>query len=182
MSDDLEFAPAEEITVTRVPTADASKIGTKEFVKTLKQLLDSKKNVWRSSKTLTEELGVDALALDKWLRLRPEICSKASSKEGNVLYALVERVQGQTNETITEKKVKRVMARPLVTEQERYAVGILHIIHLNLRDTLLKNALQVAERSNEAFNHLVQAREHLEAGLTLFANRVRTDVRKLPGM
>lgn len=178
---DLESTPAEEIVVKRVPTEDATKIGTKDFREKLQSLLTTK-NVWRSSKALAEELSVDAKALDSWLRLRPEICSKASTKEeGSALYAFIERVQGDKKET-TEKKVKKVMARPLTTEQDRYAVAGLHLCHLNLRATLVKYALQIAERDMEAFNHLTQAREHLEAGLTLYMNRVRADVKKLPGL
>lgn len=179
MSEDKDLAaqPVEEVEVQRHETPVVSKIGTKEFCDSLYHEFSDGKNVWRTSKALADKLNVDAVDLDNYLRSQQIVCSKPSKEEGVFLYALVKRIEQPAQ--VTNSKVEAV-TRPLVSEEDRYALASLHSSFLLLEAALQKYALKIHERNPEAFTQLVAAKDKLEAGMILFGSRQKADMTKLP--
>ena len=165
----------EEVQVSSIPTPKVVKVNTKEFCQELyKELAEGK--IWRTSKTLADKLNVDVVELDAFLRAQPVICSKASKEEGVFLYALIKRVE----EIAKKEDENKVLARPLVNEEDRYALGCLHSAFMILEATLQKYAVKIHERNPEAFTNLVAGKDKLEAGIVLFGNKIKADFSKLP--
>lgn len=167
------------IDVQPVPSPAVTKIGSDEFVKEISKLLNDKKIYWRSSKSLAEKIGVDTIDLDKWLRKQPKVTSRASSTEGVFYYALLERIENPAAKKQNDK-VKKVMSRPVTTEEDRYATALLHQTFGNLNSILAKYAMLISGRSMEGFQALVAARDRMEAGITLYTGLVKADMNKLP--
>lgn len=169
---DLENAPVEEVEVPKHKTPSASKVGTKEFCDELYREFASG-NIWRTSKALADKFNVDAVELDNYLRTQQAVCSRPSKKEeGTFLYALINR--------LATKEEKKVEVRSLVSEEDKYALACLHSSFILLEATLQKYALKIHERNSEAFTQLVAGKDKLEAGIVLFANRIKADISKLP--
>jgi hypothetical protein len=180
MSEELKDTPVSEIIQvgSKTTTSDGTKIGSEEFIEKLKKLLNDKQAYWRSAKALAEKLGVDSVQLDKWLRKQTEIVSKPGKEEGVVYYALLSRIEKVPSKE--EMKIRSMMSRPIVTEEDRYAVGILHMVYVNLHECLDKYALRISDRSMESFTNLIEARNRLEAGITLYTQTTKANVKKLP--
>lgn len=172
MSEELVASPVEDIAVQRCTTPANPKVGTKEFCEALgKELSDGK--VWRSSKALAENLNVDVVELDKYLRLQQSVCSKASKEEGVFLYALTKRMEAP-------QPVAETVMRPLVTEEDRYALASLHSAFILLESTLQKYLMKIHERNPEAFTQLMAGKDKLEAGIVLYGIKLKADMSKLP--
>ena len=169
---EINDIPVETIDCRSKPLEVELKIDTEEFSKELQKILESNEKVWRSSKVLSEKLKVDALELDKYLQKRQDIVCRPSKDEGVFFYALLKRLA-------TPEKIEEIK-KPLVTEADRYYMAMLHMIFMNLSDTLEKAAVRIHERDSEAFNNLVMAKNKLEVGLVFYANSIKADVSKLP--
>lgn len=169
---DLQDVPTEELSVTPQPTPVKSKIGDEEFVKQLNDLLKSGA-VWRTSKVLADKLKVDPVALDAFLRSQQTIVGRAAKEEGVFLYALMDRLPKD------EKKGEDI-TRPLVTEEDRYALSTINCALILLGKALNKTAVRIHTCNPEAFTQLVKAKEQMEAGLVLYGKRLHADFNKLP--
>lgn len=174
--DDLVTAPVEDVEVQKQPTPVQPKVGTKEFCELLhKEFSDGK--VWRSTEALAKKMNVDVVELDKFLRGQAALCCRPSKEEGVFLYALVSRVE-QSKEK--ENKTVETAMRPLVAEEDRYALASIHSAFVLLEAALQKFALKIHERNPEAFTQLVAGKDKLEAGLVLYGQRLKADMSKLP--
>jgi hypothetical protein len=168
--------PTEDIAIQRQPTPVSTKVDSKDFGESLlKELSDG--NVWRTSKALAEKMNVDVVELDAFLRKQQAVCSRPSKTEGVFLYALVKRIEVEKPKE--NPKVEAAL-RPLVSEEDRYALGILHSAFQLLDGALDKYAMKIYERNSEAFTKLVEGKDKLEAGLVLFGQKIKADFTKLP--
>jgi hypothetical protein len=168
----IEDTPVENLEVKKQQTSFQSKVESKEFCEKLTEEFSNDK-VWRSSKVLAEKLNVDVVELDEFLRKQTAVCCKASKDEGVFLYALVKRVE-------QEKEKTETAARSLVSEEDRYALAYLHSCHQLFDSALKKYALKIHERNPESFTQLMSAKSKMEAGLVLFAQKIKADLNKLP--
>lgn len=164
---DLTTPPVSTIEIAPVPLPDSSKIGTKDFVLELNKALSSKTSVWRTSKTISAILGVDAKDLDVYLKTRDDIESKSSKEEGVFLYALKHRLNPDAK------------TKALVSEEDRYALAKIHDAFALLEKALKKHGALICERSPEAFNSLVKGKSCVEAGMFIYANATKSDLDKL---
>lgn len=176
-TDNLESLPVEDLEVQRQHTPSQTSIGSKEFNEALVAELNGGQ-LWRTSKALGEKLKVDVVELDKFLRNQLVICSRASKKEGVFLYALVKRLE-QVEKPKVDPKVEAAL-RPLVTEEDRYALSSLHNAHIILHNAMNQYAMKIHERNPEAFTSLAEAKNKLEAGIAMLAVRLKADLSKLP--
>ena len=175
-ANDLETAPVEDVPVQSQPTPVQPKVGTKEFCELLNKEF-SEGSVWRSTDAIAKKLNVDVVELDKFLRTQTALCSRPSKKEGVFLYALTKRVEAEQGKE--PKEVTEAM-RPLVSEDDRYALASLHSAFVLYEAALQKYALKIHERNSEAFTQLVAGKDKLQAGMVLFGQRVKADMSKLP--
>lgn len=171
---DLEEIPVEMIEVHKQPPPPTvNKVDSKEFAEAvLKELADCKQP-WRTSKALAEKFGVDTVELDNFLRNQQFVCGRRSKEDGVFLYALLRRVE-------TPPAKPDPMQRPLVTEEDHYALAGLHASLMNLEATLKKYAINIHSRNAEAFTQLMAGKDKLETGILMLATRLRADVKKLP--
>jgi hypothetical protein len=175
MSDDLNEVPVEDIKVETKTSTPKSKMETDEFYKQLNELFSSGP-VWRSSTTLAQKLEVDVIQLDKYLRTQQAVVSRAAKEEGVFLYAFVKRLPEE------EKKDKKLPHQKLAGEEDRYALGCIHSAFLLFESSLKKYALNIHEKSPEAFTQLVVAKEKMKVGILLFGTILNADIKKLPGV
>lgn len=171
----LDQVPVEELVVETKPLKPQSKIGTKEFGEALYNLLANGKEIWRKSNTLAAKLEVDPIEMDKFLRAQPVIASRRGQEEGVFLYALVQRLEPEKKPDEEKKPT-----RQLVGEEDYYTLASMNDCLMVLETALRKHAVKIAERNPEAFTQLVSAKEKLEAGLYLFAGKIKADMNKLP--
>jgi hypothetical protein len=179
---DIESTSVEELQVAKKVSVPKSEIGSSEFVKELDKLLTDSQP-WRSSAALAEALNVDTHDLDKFCRKQTNIVSKPSKIEGVFLYGYAHRTAPEDKKDDKgkkDKKDKKELSRPLVTEEDRYAIASIHGALMLLESTLQKYALRIHERNSEAFTKLAKAREDIEAGLYLYAKKVHANLDKLP--
>ena len=179
VGEDLEAAPVEEVEVTKQHTPVQSKIGTKEFNEALLKEFSEGSSVWRSSKALAEKMNVDVVELDNFLRAQQVLCCRPSKTEGVFMYALLKRLQATEQPAKPDPKVEAAM-RPLVSEEDRYALASLHSAYIVLHAALDKYALKIHDKNPEAFTQLVQGKDKVEAGIVLLATKLKADVSKLP--
>jgi hypothetical protein len=88
------------------------------------------------------------------------------------LYALASRIDS----ALAEEKP----TRPLVNEEDRYALGIAAATLKMLDNLLRKYSMAIVDRSPEAFGSIVSAKSKLEAGVLLLATAHKADIEKLP--
>lgn len=176
--DNLENMPTEDVEVQKKHTPTISKIGTKEFNEALlKELSEGK--VWRTAKGLSSKFNVDVKELNEHLQkgLEEPLCYRTSKEDGVFLYAILKRVEKEKHEV--DPKVEMAL-RPLVTEEDRYALASLHNSFILLDAALHKYAMKIHERNPEAFTNLVQGKDKIEAGIALLAIKLKSDISKLP--
>lgn len=169
---DLLTTKPEELEVVCKPTSPPSRIGTTEFAQQLYELL-SGKEIWRSSKSLAEHMGVDSVDLHRFLSAQPVVCTRPGKDEGVFYYALMKRLE-------LPNKKEKIPSRPLVNEDDRYAIAMLHASYRLLHAALSKWAINIAERNEEAFTKVLRAKENLEGGIVLYAQRCQIDLDHLP--
>lgn len=162
----------ESLDVEIKPLPPHTKIGSEEFCKILLKELNGNK-IWRSSKSLAATLEVDPIDLDVWLRKQQTVCSKPSKDDGVVLYALNSRLEDNNKE-------EKTPSRPVVSEEDRYALASFNSALQILEAAVKKYAMRIHERCPEAFNKLVNAKSNLEGGLLLLATSQKADMDKLP--
>jgi len=175
---DLADEPVEDVEVVKQHTPVQSKIGTKEFNEVLiKEFSDGK--IWRSSKAIADKMNVDVVELDTFLRSQAILCCRPSTTEGLMLYALLKRLEQQQPKETKDPKVEAAV-RPVVSEEDRYAIATLHSAYVLLESAMQKYALKIHERNPEAFTNLVQGKDKVEAGIVLLATKLKADFSKLP--
>jgi hypothetical protein len=176
--ENLADVPTEDVEVQKQHTPVTSKIGSKEFNEELiKELSDGKP--WRTAKGLATKFNVDAKELDAHLLkgLEEPLCYRKSKEDGVFLYAILKRVEQE--KPARDPKVEAAL-RPIVTEEDRYALASLHSSFILLDAALHKYAMKIHERNSEAFTNLVQGKDKIEAGIALLASKLKSDVTKLP--
>jgi len=176
VGDELVKLPTEEVKVEAKPTATKTQIGTKEFCDELTKIMKDGKP-WRTPQALAEKLGVDPVDLAKWLDKQTEVCHRPGKEENAFYYALLCRLEKE--EKKDEKKDVKI-ARPIITEEDRYCIALLHQTYSNLTTALEKYALRIHEKSEEAFNLIAKSKDRLSAGLALLCNASKADINKLP--
>ena len=183
MSDEtvpIEAVEVQEVTVEPKAAPEVSKIGSDEFCQELYKLLKVGKP-WRTADGLAKRLGVDGLDLAKWMARQPSLVMRSGKEEGVMYFALAEVVAPEKEDKPEPPaKVKRLLDRRLVSEEDRYALAQLHLIYQNLRSVLEKYALKISDRSLEAFTHLIKGKDRLGAGLAVYSHVVQADLTKLP--
>lgn len=170
--ENLADVPVEELFVESKALNPQSVIGTPEFGKALYEILATGKSIWRTSSTLAQKLGVDAKGLDEFLRIQKNVASRPGKEEGVFLYALTKR--------LPMEEEQKQMPRPIVNEEDRYALGSLNSCFILLTATLDKYAVKIHGHSGEAFTQLVLAKEKLAAGIAVLAVKQGADLSKLP--
>ena len=157
--------------------AAPSIFSSKEFCESLYGEFSQGK-VWRTSEALAKKLNVDVVELDNYLRGQQVVCCKPSKDEGVFLYALIKRLEvPPQNKDATKVEAQ---LRPLVSEEDRYCLGSIHSALILLEAALQKYALKIHERNPEAFTSLVAGKDKIEAGMVLYANKLKADLFKLP--
>lgn len=171
----LSEIPVEDVQVVKQQPDVKNKMESKEFLEELaKEMSDGK--IWRSSKALASKLNVDVPELDKLLASSPQVCSRPSKEEGNILYALLKRLPGSEK---PNEEVQNAL-RPSVSEEDRYAIACLHSAFVLLDCTLQKYAMKIHAINADSFTNLVEGKNKIEAGFVLLAKRLKADISKLP--
>jgi hypothetical protein len=167
----------EPVVVTTVAAdIDAKSIGTEDFTKKLLAEFHSK-NVWRKLESLAKSLNVDTQQLRQYLDEMPGVIRK-KGKEDTFFYCWEERITPE--EEPKKKEKEKLLQRPAVKEEDRYAQAIMHMIFYNFHLALKTYALEISQTSNEAFNNFTTALDSLEAGLILFSGKTGVNIDKLP--
>ncbi len=172
---EIEKIPAEEVVVQPKPTAVKSHVGSDEFVAKFIEVIKGG-DVWRSVNKLSKELNCDPNDLCNWMDHQPGLVRRPGKEEGVVYYAVASRIEAEA------KKEKRPpgMERKVVSEEDRYAIGMLHITYGNLSAILEKYGMHIYNRNSEALAKLAEGKDAISAGIALFANTIQTDISKLP--
>jgi hypothetical protein len=179
--DDLEKVPVDDIDVATRRIIDNDAI-TKEVQEKLHAELVKEGKVWRTSKALADKLNVDVVALDDFLQKQPSVCVRPSKDEGVFLYALLKRLEAEESPQRVQPMpvaVEEIM-RPLIKDEDKYAIASLHNAYVLLDMTMKKYAMRIYERNSEAFTQLASAKDKLEAGIVLYAKKLKIDLSKLP--
>jgi hypothetical protein len=167
------------ITATSEPAEEATEIGSENFVKKLLNEFHAK-HVWRRLESLALALSVDVQHLRQWLDSAPGIARKLGKEDGVFLYCWEKRLTETPEDKEKPKKEKKINQRPSIREEDRYALGILHMIYWNLYKALKTYGLEINQIDAESFNNLAVALDKLESGLVLFSNKTGATMEKLP--
>lgn len=165
--------PLQIIVCSPTPVGDATKIGTEEFTTALLAEFHKKKP-WRSISSLASALHVDTNQLSQWLDNHKQVMRRSGKEDGVFYYCWSERLKKETSST-SEKTPNRV-----VREEDRYALGMLHMVYFQLYKVLKTYGLEISQRDPEAFGNLTASLDKLESGLLLFSKKTKASMDKLP--
>jgi hypothetical protein len=168
MTTDIEI-----ITCLPEPVGESTKIGTEEFTTTLLAEFHKKKP-WRSLVSLANALHVDPQQLSQWLDKNPQVMRRAGKEDGVFYYCWSERV------TKPKTSTKSDPTNRVVREEDRYALGMLHMVYFQLYRVLKTYGLEISQRDAEAFGNLTASLDKLESGLLLFSKKTKASMDKLP--
>jgi len=177
-AEDLESLPVEEIEVKTQPSALKTKVGDKAFIDEFVTLVKTGP-VWRSLKGLAGKLGVDPIDLMKWCDLQPALVRRPGKEDGTLYYAASARLEA---EAAKKSDVPPGMERKHISEEDRYVIGILHVLYNNYLAILQEYAMHMHGRNAEAFVAFMDARDRMSAAISLYANKLGIDMTKLPKM
>lgn len=170
------------ITAIPEPVEDSTELGDEIFIKKLLVEFHTK-NLWRKLESLADSLKVDVKNLRKWLDDASGVLRKRGKEDGVFFYCWEQRHNQEAEKTSCKSKTKKTkLQRPSVREEDRYALGILHMIYWNLYKAMKTYGLEISQVDNDAFNNFALSLDKLESGLILFSNKSGASVEKLPKM
>lgn len=160
----------DEIEDLKISKAPLNKFEDSNFLKVFGEEFSSGKT-WRSAKSLAEKMQVPTEEMEAFLKRQLSVCCRPG-KEANVFYyALIDQIRS---------KAPIPADKPTVVEEHHYALASLHGALILYQAALEKYALKICEKSQDALTKLINGKDCLEAGISLFSTKVKADVTKLP--
>lgn len=160
-------AQVHELPVKTKIVVAKGKIESEGFIEEVKKFLSGGKHVWRSSGKVATHFTVDPVELHNFLSKCDDIVSKCSD-EKEVFYALKSR---------SEDKPEK--PRPVITEEDRYALAQLSLAHDMVHQVLKRFGVTIHIKCPEAFGYFVEGRSKLEIGLVHLATATKANLEKL---
>jgi hypothetical protein len=161
----------EVITAEVEPTKEQiTNIGTEAFIKAIHAEFNKPGFEWRNVASLASALHVDVQQLSDWLDKDSKVVRRAGKSDGTIYYALADRVNKSA-----PPKTKQV-----IREEDRYALGMLHMVYFQLHTILKTYGLEISQKDIEAFGNFTASLDKLESGLLLFSKKTKASMKKLP--
>ncbi len=142
------------------------KIDSEGFAEEIEKFLAFGKHTWRTSGKIATHFNVDAVELDKFLSKFDKVTSKATADE--VFYALKSK--------LVQKEEK---PRPVITEQDRYALAQLCLATDLVKQILKRFSTDIHAKCPEAFSYFVEGKSKLEIGIVHLATATKANLEKL---